>query len=549
MMPGGAGEDRWWTTLLVRAKHGLRWAVVATAGSPLCYFYRAVYRLHAWYGVRVARKFPGTRSIYLTRSMATGDITAGISDIDMTVLGDWGEEEQIRLMKAMGMLAAISPLYDSVLWQQVHRVEQLRHLWETDYFFQSRFDEGRREWKLVYGQDLTAGLPPIPPERLGGVYYMELRVWWLHFIMSVFGSGPTARDRIFRNSIAYKVVAEMGRITRAVETGVLPESRQSWLRMALDEEAVGKRRDFLLRLEQSVNSRHLRFEGDIQEEAYRYLITSIDGMHARLRGMPSFAATGEVLIDAAPDELLRSPADLDHVRGLTDHVKKQWTGYRASFFVPSIAFFALDERMLLIEVDPEDLPSVQQLRELCRMHEAGGAALRQRISPYLLLPNGACEIQMLVVAETWRLLVFPPSTPDVFALIRDPEFRIGGQSALTFSTPQWSRFASDCIAQELDVRRSILSKVTPDVFPSSLEIVRNVYRQLQLEVLLASSAKGTAICALSPAAIERHLPCTGISGGDLLTSLREAYSNEMRGATSDVRPLIPRIIDLLKSFS
>jgi hypothetical protein len=118
--------------------------------------------------------------------MATGNIDIGVSDIDMVMVGEWPEEEQIRLMRALGILSAISPLYDAGLWQQVHCADTLRNLWETDYFFQSRFDEGRTQWKLAYGSNIVAGLPPVPLERVGGGYYMEARNWWLHFVASMF---------------------------------------------------------------------------------------------------------------------------------------------------------------------------------------------------------------------------------------------------------------------------------------------------------------------------------------------------------------------------
>lgn len=546
LMPTNGGVSRL-SQLFTSGKHLLRRFVVVTAGSPLSHLYRAIYHLHVWYGVRVARKFPGTRAIYLTRSMASGDITIGVSDIDILVVGDWPEEEHIRLMKSMGVLGAVSPLYDPTLWQQVFQSEQLRHLSETDYFFQSRFDEGRTKWKLVYGEDVTTSLKPIPPERLGGVYYMEIRVWWLHFITSIFGSGPTARDTIFRNSISYKVVAEMSRISQALQTGVLTPSRPSALNLA-SQDATPEQRGFLDRLRQSALTRHLRFDGDIADESFRFLLPLIDRMHARLLNLPAFEPIADFHVDADPSEILRTPADLAHAHRLVEHVKAKWPGYRASYLLPSVLFFRLDDMMLLIEADPERLPTVAQVRELCKVHAEGGISLHKRISPYLLLPHGACQLQLISAHEMWRLVVFPPDTPDVFTLIERPEFRIDGSSQTKFPAPCWSRFASDLRTQEADVRRSVAAKVTPDMFPSSIEIIRNVYRHLQLEILLRSSAQGRAIFALSPAAIERHLPCTGVSGGVLLGSLREAYMSEMRGETSNVRPLVPELLTLLKQF-
>jgi hypothetical protein len=542
LMPGETGRFRW-GRFLSGAKLALRWVVVVTAGTPLSHLYRAVYRLHVWVAVRAAKKFPGTQAVYITRSMATGTITIGISDIDMVIVGRWPEEEQIRLMRSLGALTAISPLYDSGLWQQAYAVENLRDLWETDYFFQSRFNEGRSQWKLTYGTDVIASLPPVPQDRLGGGFYMEVRSWWLHFIASTFGSGPTAQDAIFRNSIAYKAVTEIAAIARAVNTGSIAESRQTSLRMTI-EESAGSARDFLERLEQSARSRHLGFEGDIQEDSLRFLLPMLDQIHARLGEMASFDAIGSFRLDAHAEEVLRTPPAISHAHRLIDHVKDRWPGYRGAYLAPSAACFALDDLLLLINVNPGELPSLSQMRELCGLHAAGRESLRQRISIYLLLPAGGCQLEFITFTEMWRVMVFPPSTPDLFTLIQRPEFRIDGESATLLRAPAWSRFASDLAIEERNVRRSVLNKVTPDVFPSSIEIIRNVYRHLQLEVLTR-----TTTFALSPAAVQRELESLDLSDDSVLSELRDAYTRELQGETTNVRPLIPRIISFLKKFS
>jgi Nucleotidyltransferase domain len=547
LMPGEAGRFRW-GKLLSRAKLALRWVVVATAQAPLSHFYRGVYRAHVWYALRVAKKFKGTRAVYITRSMATGTITIGISDIDLVIVGEWPEEEQIRLMRSLGALTAISPLYDSGLWQQVYGVANLRELWETDYFFQSRFNEGRTQWKLAYGEDIIASLPPVPPDRLGGGFYMEVRSWWLHFIASTFGSGPTAKDAIFRNSIAYKAVTEIATIARTMSAGGASELRAESLRMEI-EDSSGATRDFLERLEQSARRRHLGFDGDIQEESLRFLLPVLDQIHAKLGEMPSFEAIGPFRLDANSAEVLRTPSAIAHAHRLIDHVKQRWQGYQGACLAPSAAAFALDDLLLLINVNPRELPSLSQMRELTTLHAAARETLRQRISIYLLLPAGACQLEFINFTEMWRVMVFPPSTPDLFTLIQRPEFLIDGQSATLLRAPAWSRFASDLAIEERNVRRSVLSKVTPDVFPSSIEIIRNVYRHLQLEVLTRTSTNGNAVFALSPAAIERELRSLSLSDGAVLDPLRDAYARELQGETSNVRPLIPQIMSFLQRFS
>ncbi|HEY1759325.1 MAG TPA: hypothetical protein VGG72_28395 [Bryobacteraceae bacterium] len=547
LMPGDPGRFRW-GKMLSRAKMAVRWAVVATAQTPLRFFYGSIYRAHVWYAVRVAKRFPGTRAIYVARSVAKGEIVFGVSDIDMVMVGEWPEDEQIRLMRKLGLLSALSPLYDSGLWQQVHTRESLHNLWETDYFFQSRFDEGRRQWKLEYGSDLVAALGQVPRERKAGGYYMEVRSWWLHFIASTFGSGPTAKDAIFRNSIAYKAVTEVLNIARAMQTGRAPEeSRRAALRRSIDE-AQNQNRDFLSRLEESAKVGHLRFRGDIQEESLQLLLPVLDRLHADLRKLPSFAPLGEFQVDARAEELLRTPQAIAHARRLAQHLKQAWPSYRGAYLAPSAACFAMDDLLLLIEVDPAQLPDLAQLRTLCAFHEQSRARVPQRIALYLLLPSGACQLEFVNFTEMWRVLIFPPSTPDLFTLIRRPEFLIDGELPAIAGKPVWSRFARDLAVEELNVRRSVLSRVTPDVFPNSIEILRNVWRHLQLEVLVRTSAAGSAIFALSLGAVRRELQKLALAEGNLLSLLEDAYQCEISGNASDVRPLIPRIMAYLTGF-
>src|SRR5205823_1875993 len=95
--------------------------------------------------------------------------------------------------------------------------------------------EARHRAKLVYGEDVLAALPAIPEGAIAGGYYREMKLWWVFFIKSAFGSGPTAEDAIFRNSIAYKSVAEIVNIESALGGDALESSRARALNRALSE--------------------------------------------------------------------------------------------------------------------------------------------------------------------------------------------------------------------------------------------------------------------------------------------------------------------------
>jgi predicted nucleotidyltransferase len=498
--------------------------------------------------VRVAKGFAGTGCVYSTRSVAKDDIAFGVSDVDMVVIGDWPEEEQIRLMRRLGTLAALSPLYDSGLWQQVHNRASFRNLWETDYFFQSRFDEGLREWKLEYGTDIAASLPAVPEERKGGGYYMEVRSWWLHFIASAFGAGPTARDPIFRNSIAYKAVTEILEMGHVLNAGSPSRLRRDALRASIQRSA-GSERDFLERLAESARKNHLSFRGDVQAESLDLLLAALDQIHTRLIQLSCFRSVGEFTVDADPEEVLRVPESIAYARGLIQQTAAHWPAYRAAYLAPSASCFAMDDLLLFIELDAAAaLPGFHQLREICEVHARGRAQLPQRIALYLLLPAGAVQLEFVNFTEMWRVLMFPPSSPDVFTLIEQQEFVIDGAPYKANVTPVWSKFAYDVALEELNVRRSVLSKVSPDVLPSPIEILRNVWRHLQLEALLRTADRGATRFPLSPAAVRRQLATLELSDDRLLSTLEEAYQNEIKGRTSNVRSKIPAIVSYLKNF-
>jgi hypothetical protein len=521
-----------------RIKFALRWIVVATAGTPLRYVYLAIYRLHIWYALRILRRFPGTRAIYLSRSMAKGEITIGVSDIDMVIFGDWPEPERVELIVAARRLMALSPLYDSTLWQQVHTVTELRTLWESDYHFQSRFDQGRTQWKLAYGSDCVQSLPEIPRNRVAGAHYMDTRLWWMYFIASTFGKGPLSEDAIFRNSICYKAVTELLNIDAALQSGKVEYSRRQGLEFQISVSS-GSSRDFLERMQRSARRRHLTFDGDIQEESLQFLLQVIERITSTVR-LDSQAAVFRV--DAVREEMLVSPSAEEHALVLVEHARRLWPGYRAAYLLPSLASFTMDDLLLLIEVDPTRIPCLAEIKELWRLHDRERRRLPQRVVLFLLLPEGAYQVEFENFIEVWRVLVSPAANPDIFTLLGRAEFLVHGEPRAMFRTPVWTDFANDLVNEELGVRRSAMANATPDAFPSSIEIVRNIYRHIQLEIIQRTAADGLPLIPLTPAAIERALLSFGLPEAPILNALRQAYESELNGDSVDVRAMIPEIM-------
>ncbi|MBV9404514.1 MAG: hypothetical protein JO211_04160, partial [Acidobacteriaceae bacterium] len=410
-------------------------------------------------------------------------------------------------------------------------------LYETDFYYQFRFDQGRTQWKLVYGEDVIATLPPVPKDRVTGGYYMDIRNWWDTFTRSALGDGPTSRDLIFRNSIAYKAAAEILNKWSALETGVTEHSRTKGIERALAR-ASDPERNYLSRLQRTLENRYLSYEGDILEDTFQFLLRRLECFHLKLAQAPGFRPSLPMQIDAVPDELLLTAAARTRAAEVVEHVSNEWRGYRGAFLVPSVSFFNLDDFMLLIDVDPAKLPSLKQLRTLCRIHAERSRQLPQRVALLLLLDQGAYQLETVSLLELWHLVICPSANPDVFSLMECPDFVLDGEPRPDGTRLTWTSFASALVAEEIGVRSAAMSSVNTDPSMSSLELLRNVWRHLQLEIIQRSAQQGHVLVPMTPAAMRRAFRSWGVPGGEALRALEEAYRSELEGVSLDVRPLL-----------
>ncbi len=538
-----------WGRLVSRLKLALRHFVVITGASPLGILYRRIYRVHVWYALRVLKKIPHISSIYVARGIASGDIVYGVSDVDLVVFGDWSDAEHAEALNALRRLSRLSPLYDASLWQHAHAITSVRVLYATDFYYQFRFDQGRTEWKLLHGDDFLATLPAVPAERIVPGYYMDIRNWWDTFTKSALGSGVTSRDPIFRNSIAYKTAAEIINKALALDAGFIEHSRKKGMQAALANSS-GPDRDYLLRLKQSADAHHIRYPGDIQDDTFRFLLRLLEDFHSKLADAPGFEAVPAVkmYIDAPGEEILLTASAKEHAAEIVQFVKGSWSGYRAAFLLPSISFFNLDDLMLLIELDPLDIPDIRQIRELCRFHTARFPKLRQRVALLLLLKQGGYQLETVGFLELWHLVICPAANPDIFSLLSRPDFVLDGAPRAAFPQPVWTRFASALVDEEIGVRRSAMSKVNTDVTLTSLELIRNLWRQLQIEIIHRSTQTGTAIVPMTPAAIRRVVQSWGVPDTPAFEALQTAYEAELEGTATDVRALIPEFVALFSQL-
>jgi hypothetical protein len=529
-----------------RAKLLLRRFVVATSFPPIRGLYAGIYRLHIRYAVRTLSVIPNIRAIYLKRNSASDEFIPGVSDIDLLVVGDWTTEQQQGAVSAIQKLSRLSPLYDRASTHQVHSIEALKASGDMDYYFQYRLDQARRHYPLIYGEDLLAPLPPLSTERAGGAYFMELKPWWMMFTASVFGKGPTASDGIFRNSIACKAAAEVLTLEAALDGDVLEGSRREVMQQSLQRAQPGDR--FVLqRFIQCRASRYLRYEGDVLNDAFPFLLRRILKLTALLAKAAPFQDKDglPIEIDGSKDEVYRTPAAVEYAQGLIVHAKSSWPGYQRAALIPRCSFVGLDDLQLVLECDSQCPPTVEQVRALLRLKAP--ETLRQRVAIYLLLGDTAFILLHQNPLEFWQILQTPQANPELFALLTKPEFVIDG-APRAGAHYRWTRFAAASVADELKLRQSAIGKTVPGVRADSLFMIRAIWRTLQLLIIQRSAAAGTVRIPITPAAVQRSFQGWGLDL-PILEQLRTAYQNELEGRPSDALKLVPQVLAIFTKLT
>jgi hypothetical protein len=278
----------------------------------------------------------------------------------------------------------------------------------------------------------------------------------------------------------------------------------------------------------------------------------MEAVHAELGRNSSFQALDlqGMHIDGSASEMMISSNARAFIDAVVERVKKQWTGYRSTHLVPSLSFFYPDDLVLLLEVERDQLPTVQQIRALCDFALESAKSHNQRVALYLLLPHAAYQLEVVSVVELWHHTLCRQANPEVFAFLHRPEFVIDGEPRAESAAPIWSRFAAALVDEEISIRRTAFHKAAAgaDDIPS-MELLRNLWRQLQLEIVQRSKERGFVVLPMTIRSIQRMLAHFGVPSGTILDELREAYQSELEGTPVDIRPLIPQLMALFAAFA
>jgi predicted nucleotidyltransferase len=532
----------------VKFKRLLRQCIVVTSVPPLVQAYRSIYRAAIWFTVFLLRRYPGIRAIYLQRGCAKGEITPGISDIDIGLIVESDAAEIARFSCAYQRLVRWTGFMDEAL--EVYDEETLYRLFRSDYQYQYRFTEGKAAWKLLYGTDYLQRLPALTDEQSVGGCVNEINLWWAIFAEQTLQEPADPSDTIGSNSICYKVLCEMMKLNYAIKTGSLIFSRSEGFERGLPL-LDAPSRTFAQKLQGIAQNRFLASDQAIREETLAFLLRFLTRFYAELRSHPFAAAlsASPLRIDYDPQEGFQSEAAQEHITRLVQHLQQNWNGaYRSLYLVPS-AFWHIDDLLFLIETEPECPPTVVQLSALVLWHQEEQRRLHRRIHLFLLFPEVALELTTERRSKRGRSILFSRFMPDAFVLMNRPASVLQGEPHRAMPAPVWTHYAERYLGQWKGHRHwrdcaALLEQTEGCV--SDLDFLRSFWKALQLMTISNSVPGQEIVFPLTLPALDRAMRAAGIPLPAQLEPLREAYWREVAGNSGSIQALIPDALAFLR---
>ncbi|HJX54702.1 MAG TPA: hypothetical protein VJ801_18185 [Polyangia bacterium] len=513
----------------MNARAILRRLIVATSIPPVAGVYRAVYRALVAIAVRRLRRFSSLRAVYLRRGLAKGEGVPGISDIDLAVVGEWDAAGRKDVTESYCRLARLCPLYDQTIG--VYTPESIAKLFRTDPFHRHRLTEGRREWRLLFGDDCLSHLEPPTEDDASVGYEAEIKLWWTYFARWAYGVEQTS-DRVFLNSLCFKVAAECFRMDCGLRSTPVPESRRQAIEQA--RTAAGNSDDvaFFTRILESVQRRHLHYRGNAVEDLHSFLLPFLARTYRNLGFHRAWRPLAGVMLrlDSREEEHIHPASVLDQCEALATRARECGWGRIRRISSPA---FAMDEVVVLMEPAAGRVPGVGELRAMSRACAETLLPLRSRVGLFLSLSSVAYQIYASDALRGWQAILSPGANPDVFLPRGD--------------TSAWTAPAAGFVRQE----RLLLTEALDDpvVYKANdLDFLRMVWKLLELVVVEHSAARGEVILAQTPEAVLRGLDRLGLPRPPHLELFASAYRSELAGSPSNVGKWIPATIDYLRTI-
>ncbi len=528
------------------ARSLVRRFVLATSVPPMLQAYRGAYGVATRLAVRLFRRYPAIRAVYLTRGSAKGEILPLVSDIDFLLIHEGlAPADRAGLLRAYGRLARVTRLFDAHL--RIVDEATLRRDVRVNDHFRFRFTEGKATWRLLYGRDYVRELPTPDAESLDAGLLAEIKVWWSIFGWRFLETRKYSTETVTRNNVCYKAVSEVLKAIHGLSGGQLTLDRAEGLRAAKPSlEPEGQ-----VLVERLQAHRRRRFRTDdrtIVEDTTAFLLARLDRFYGEAQAYPVASDSGcpAVAFDAPLAEE-SCPEALESVRGLARSVRRRWGASLRSAHLVSSVHFNVDELLLLLVADPERQPPLALLQAAVREQQAQTPTVRRRVRVFVRLTNAAFELNAQDLEQSWQSILWRASNPDAFALAGVPERCLEGAPLEISSRPTWGPLVSHFLIEEEMLFGELLQD--PAMYKlGSLDFLRGFWKIAQLVVVNRSAARGQVVVPLSVPAIQRALTRERLELPAELGPLAGAYGAVLGGADPEIAELVPGAIAYLKEI-
>ena len=526
----------------------IRRFVLATSFPPFLQLYVLFYHLITRITLAIFRRYPAIQAVYLRRGGARGEILPLVSDIDFAVIEkNLHADDRAELINSYERLARLTTILDQSL--EIYDEQEFFDHYETNDYYQYRFTEGKKTWKLLFGRDYIGDLPDLPMAKMYGGFFTEIKVWWALFAWRFFQLRKYNDEPVTRNNVGFKTVSEILKMNLALNHDLLVFDRKK---------AISSSRPFTLQADHGFLDRveHIMREGfrspdeSLLDETKEFLLHYLNNFYGEFHSHPHARMLDSMKqrVDCPPAEKLMDQEVVGHIDGLVHYVKEKWQpAYRGSYWAHS-AYFNMDEVLFMVVVDPEQLPTIRELTDFYLFHCQAPARMQERVRLFLLLPNAAFQIDPDDFKKSWQSILFSPANPDLFALLALPEFCLEGSGYHPGEFAVWTPLVKHFFWEEKMLFYELLED--PSVYKvNSLDFLRIFWKTIQLVLMNVSVASGRILYPLTLPAIERGLVQQGTPLPDALKPLNQAYVDELTGEARDISDFIPAALDFLKEIN
>jgi predicted nucleotidyltransferase len=208
----------------------IQYLVVASSFPPFSFLYRKIYDFSVAIATALLRRIDGVLTIYLRRGVAEGEITYGLSDIDLLVLirDEEGYLTKAKIRSTYHRLSLFIPLFGSVDTELgIYSLSEFINLYRDYNLYMYRFNEGKHTWRLLFGEDILKTLPDLADTELYLPATEELKVWW--GLLGVELNPDVNYPRFHRKYLWYKAISEEAKVYLFIRQGKKIRSREAAL--------------------------------------------------------------------------------------------------------------------------------------------------------------------------------------------------------------------------------------------------------------------------------------------------------------------------------